>query len=466
MDDHAKYTICDLWLLYLEGHAKPTFQENTLKKITNCFNSRAFDAVRDRHCLDLKHHEIQSWSERVASEHSTGVAIASRELLRAIYYWAVKQSLIEPWNPAVLSKKMCQAVQKTAKGQRFIPTKTIPRRHLSGELAAELDDVQQVNNPDVENLQTISISKFSEIYIERWAKVRKKTWHEDQRRIDLYINPYLGALNLNELTKGRVSQLLFIVGTKQAKPVAANRLMEQLRKMYNLAIDWEFLPVDFRNPAKGIARFKEKSRTRFLSTAEYERVIESLAKERSVYVRAAFLLLMFTALRKSEILSLRWEHVDLEAAIAKILAEDTKNEDDLFQHLSPQAIRILSVLPREGEFVICQEIGRGGRVVDKAKNNITKAWDRIRKRANVPDVTIHDLRRSGGTFLVRDGFSLPIIGKVLNHRDSKSTLVYARLVDTDKNLALNRLGEHVGNMAISHFKELRSVPANRAGVTT
>jgi integrase len=59
--------------------------------------------------------------------------------------------------------------------------------------------------------------------------------------------------------------------------------------------------------------------------------------------------------------------------------------------------------------------------------NIAKAWTRIRTRAGLTDVRIHDLRRTLGSWLAASGASLPLIGRALNHTQVSTTAVYARL---------------------------------------
>ncbi len=68
---------------------------------------------------------------------------------------------------------------------------------------------------------------------------------------------------------------------------------------------------------------------------------------------------------------------------------------------------------------------------DKRSNqplvNANKAWSRIRNRAGLADVRIHDLRRTNGSWLAAQGASLPLIGRVLNHSNPTTTAIYARL---------------------------------------
>jgi integrase len=75
--------------------------------------------------------------------------------------------------------------------------------------------------------------------------------------------------------------------------------------------------------------------------------------------------------------------------------------------------------------------------------NISKAWNRVRTRAGLPDVWLHDLRRSVGSWLAISGHSLPVIGKVLGHASPKTTQIYARLTDDVARHALERHSEQL-----------------------
>ncbi len=278
-----------------------------------------------------------------------------------------------------------------------------------------------------------TVSEFSELYLERYAIPHKKSWRLDEGHLRLHINPRLGDYCIDGVTRGLVSELHTDVGREM--PYLANRLVEVISKMWTLAIEWEYLPETFRNPAKGIKQFREVDRARFLTREELERVYRGIHMELEVHVRAAFLLLLCTALRKNEILKLRWDDVNLQDGYLRVA--DTKNGDTVYQPLNAQALAILAEIPRHSQnpFVIAGQSG-------KPRNTITKAWERIRKRAQVEDVRIHDLRRTGGSFLAQQGVPLQLIGKVLNHRDIKSTMVYAQFADKHKREAVDQLGDY------------------------
>ena len=93
--------------------------------------------------------------------------------------------------------------------------------------------------------------------------------------------------------------------------------------------------------------------------------------------------------------------------------------------LAPQALEILlrrlSENP-DSEWVFPSPRNGGGHIV-----NVKYPWKRITERAGIPDLRIHDLRRTLGSWQAMNGASLPVIGKSLGHSSLSATQVYARL---------------------------------------
>jgi integrase len=138
-------------------------------------------------------------------------------------------------------------------------------------------------------------------------------------------------------------------------------------------------------------------------------------------------MVLFTGARKSELLNLQWPDVDLKGRTIKF--RDTKNREDHDVPLSPEAVKLLRDLPRTlgNPHVFC------GHKKGKPLNNPYKAWRRILKRAGIDRrVTIHDLRRTAGSLLATAGFSTQQIGKLLGHKSSITSKVYAEIADTAK----------------------------------
>ena len=129
-----------------------------------------------------------------------------------------------------------------------------------------------------------------------------------------------------------------------------------------------------------------------------------------------------TGARKSEILTLRWEWVDFERGCLRL--PDSKTGAKVVP-LGAPALELLASLPRiENNPYVLPGDKAGGHFV-----GLQKAWERIRKRAGLEDMRLHDLRHSFASVAVAAGDSLYLVGKVLGHRQSRTTEIYAHLND-------------------------------------
>lgn len=284
----------------------------------------------------------------------------------------------------------------------------------------------------------MKLNEFASIYMETHATARKDSWKEDAGRLRNYILPKLGHRELSEITSGDIAFLHAEVGAKY--PYQANRIKEQLSKMFNLAVTWGFLDERAVNPTKRVQDFPEKSRMRFATEGEAKRLISALMREEDIYIRGAILLLLLTGLRKKEILSMEWSKIDWSQGQLRVVK--TKNNEVTFQPLSKEAIAIIRGLPREpgNPYVVI------GKLPGKHRHDIRAAWERVRKRANVEDVRLHDLRRTVGAWLTQSGVPIQIVKEVMNHKDLKTTLVYARVASKTKREALDLQGELVSKL--------------------
>jgi integrase len=159
--------------------------------------------------------------------------------------------------------------------------------------------------------------------------------------------PELRAQKLRDFDRDQIEELHGAVGRTRGQ-IAANNWYRLARCMFNLAIDWKMCSV---NPWRRIRLFKENVRTRHLSQAEAAKLNSALLQESDWRWKAFFPLLLFTGLRKGELLALTWSRVDFDQRTLTI--EKRKNKKPLVQPLVDGAVRILAGLPSRGvsEFV-------------------------------------------------------------------------------------------------------------------
>jgi integrase len=219
--------------------------------------------------------------------------------------------------------------------------------------------------------------------------------------------------------------------------------------MFNLARTWGVFGGD--NPAAGIELFKEEKRDRFVKPEELPELFKAIQKEPNPYRAAAFLILLLTGARKTEVLCMRWEDLDLKQATWRI--PETKAGRPHLLPLPRAAVKLLAHLPRqEGSPYVFPGRRQGQHLV-----KLSKAWKTIRQEAKLEDVRIHDLRRTLGSWLAASGASLPLIGKALNHSQVSTTAVYARLDLEPVRVALEANAKKMlvvaGGLSVARTKE-------------
>lgn len=204
----------------------------------------------------------------------------------------------------------------------------------------------------------------------------------------------------------------------QALPGAANQALAVLRSMFNKAREWEVYAGS--NPVSRIKKFPQRARTRFVQPEEMPRLLTALAKEPELF-QTYFLLLLMTGARRTEAATAKWSEFDLDRGYWH--KPNTKTGTAHTVPIPPPIIVRLAALPRRSEFVFA---GRY-RGTHQSLCRLEQRWQRIRARAGLEDVRIHDLRRTCASWLAISGENLSVIQKVLGHTNLQHTSIYARL---------------------------------------
>lgn len=281
-----------------------------------------------------------------------------------------------------------------------------------------------------------TLAEFASRYLEQHAAPKKKpsSAAADARLLRLYVVPALGRRKVAEIGIKEVADLHHAM---RGKPAQANRLLALLSKMFNLAERWGVRPQN-SNPCRGLDRYPEKHRERFLSAAEIARLGEVLAEEEAgdPFVVLAIRLLLLTGARRNEILTLRWSDVDFERASLRL--PDSKTGAKAIP-LGPAALATLAAAPRlEGSPYVIPGRRAGCRFV-----GVYRPWARIRERAGLGDLRLHDLRHSFASIGAAAGLGLPILGSILGHKTPATTARYAHLADDPRRAAAARISDEI-----------------------
>ena len=282
-----------------------------------------------------------------------------------------------------------------------------------------------------------TIAEVAERYMKEHVAVRCKpsTARACRCTLDRYLLPAFGARPLGSIGREEVAALQYRL---HKTPIMANRVIDMLSRLFNMADAWGLAP-EGGNPCRFVKKYKERSCERFLSEEEFRRlgrVLDEVVTEGkiSASAAAAIRLLMLTGCRRGEIVTLRWEDVDLEAGELRLRDAKTGARQVA---LSPAAVRVLSAIPRHADnpWVIA------GRKPGTRLSNLNASWLVVRARADLEDVRLHDLRHSFASRALALGESLSMIGKLLGHRKVQTTARYAHLAQDSVKVSASRVAE-------------------------
>ena len=290
-----------------------------------------------------------------------------------------------------------------------------------------LAEVAQGRDPSLTRTQDRGAPMVKELctrYLTEHAETRKKATsiRNDRRLIEAHVLPALGSKKVAAITRAEIAALHHSL---RKTPYEANRMLAMVSKMFGLAERWGLRP-DASNPAKNIDRYREQKRERYLSPEELARLWQVLhsdeaSKTASRSAIAAVKLLILTGRRLNEVLTLRWEWIDLDTKVMRL--PDTKS-GRLTVSLGEAAIAVLLDLRANGRddtFVI------SGQRTGASLVNLQKPWRALRLLAGLDDVRIHDLRHTYASVGAGMGMSLPLLGRLLGHTQAATTSRYAHL---------------------------------------
>jgi len=299
-----------------------------------------------------------------------------------------------------------------------------------------------------------SFDELAHEYLERHAKVHKRSWREDERILKRELLPRWRRVKAKSITRRHVRRILDGI-MERGSPIQANRTLALTRKIFNFGMQQDMVEV---NPCQGLSRpGQESQRDRVLSPDEMRKFWKSL--DGVTPARAAiFKLLLLTAQRVGEVLTIRREDLDLAGAWWTIPAEQSKNGLAHRVPLSKQALTIVQTMLRErsGSPWIFPSVEGNGPVT-----TLQKAVRRIRHDTKL-DFRPHDLRRTAASHMTGMGINRLTVAKILNHAEREVTAVYDRhSYDQEKRQALDAWGARLEEIVTGTQRPTKVVSLRR-----
>ncbi|KXB09111.1 hypothetical protein AKJ60_00955 [candidate division MSBL1 archaeon SCGC-AAA385M11] len=250
------------------------------------------------------------------------------------------------------------------------------------------------------------------------VQVHKRSWGQDQMLLDKRIIPLWGRMKMTEITREDVEEFKANFVRAEYKPASVNRYLALVKYIFSLAEKWEVID---KSPARNVAKLEENNqKERYLSQEETQQLLQELSNCQSTVVPDLIEFLILTGARRGEAMQAKWQDVDFERGVWTIPL--SKSGKARHVPLSGSALQVLQRRQgNENEYIFPNP------QTGKPLNHFHGTWDRLRKRAGIPDVRIHDLRHNFASLLINSGRSLYEVQKLLGHADISTTQRYAHL---------------------------------------
>jgi integrase len=279
------------------------------------------------------------------------------------------------------------------------------------------------DDPQARRAELRTIPTLAELVRDRYlphVQGYKRSWQTDETILRVHALPALGSQYVDQVRAEQIAALVQSMRERNYATGTTNRVVIVLRHIYNLARKWRVSGVT-DNPTAGLSLAPDVNRERFLTVEEAQRLIVSIEQDENEVARKAIMLLLLTGARRNEVTQAKWEHVDWERKT--LLVPLSKSGKPRAVALNAAAIGVLRSVKEEPG---CPYIFPAPTTL-RPSPSLYFPWHRIRVRAGLPDLRLHDLRHSFASFLVNNGVSLYVVQGLLGHAHARFTQRYAHL---------------------------------------
>jgi integrase len=263
--------------------------------------------------------------------------------------------------------------------------------------------------PDPRTLEAMTLAELVSRYRDT-VIITKKTRVNEATVLNAFLRHPICRLPVSQLSESHFASYRD-ERLAEIKPSSLKRSLAPLHHLFELAKKEWGLPLR-KNPVAGLKIPSCAGRERRLRAGEYETLLAGLARCRNSLIPPLISLALLTGLRRGELLSMRWEHIDW--ASRTLLIPVSKNGHARIIPLSIEALQLLRTLSRTGD-----------RVFSMSGNAVRLAWDRACRKARLDDLHFHDLRHEAISRFFEKGLTVPEVAMISGHRDMRMLLRYA-----------------------------------------
>jgi len=268
------------------------------------------------------------------------------------------------------------------------------------------------------NRQMLYRELFWEHYIVQCRSRQKKTIHTDICRYSNWINDALGHLAITEINKSHIHQLIVKMIAAGLAPATIRTIVGQVRTVLELAVDLQIID---RNPTKGVRTPRVNNRRdKFLTADQVRAFFEAAQNDPNVIGSSKLKLMALTGARLGEATHLKWEHVDLEAGIWRLLDQKSGRPGQIYLSMAAKSVI------RSMEAYRCNEYVFPGQRGNKRSGRPIRVFRRLCSQAGIPDgFRPHDLRHAWISAGINAGIPLEIMSQGARHSSPTVTRIYS-----------------------------------------
>jgi integrase len=364
-----------------------------------------------------------------------GPRIPKRMRLSMIFFGRGEQSMTrKKWPPGITPRGNRWRIDTFYKGHRLRETCATLEAAESNlrKMQTLIDEDRYLEKKRVSK---DTLGQFADRYSQWCADIGQKAAKSKDSHIASIKDHFGSDTLLSSITRADVEKYQAEMMNTESrrklpfKPATVNRRMACLRHLFSKAVEWKIIPS---HPCHGVKQFKEHNRRlRYLTAEECSTLLHASP---SLELRRMIELALHTGMRKSEVLRLKWEHVNLRQEYLEIL--DQKNGDYSTIPLDKRALEILRSIPRrlDSPYVFT------GKIKGQPYWDLKRQFEEAVKKSKLEGVAFHTLRHTAASHMVMSGVPLATVKEILRHKDYAMTLRYAHLSSEHTRAAMNALG--------------------------
>ena len=311
-------------------------------------------------------------------------------------------------------------IRRKSVGKVGVVTKTAAR-----EVLRKREQQIKLGQYEMIEAKIPTISDFSDVYIKYVRDIkRNRSWEAAQYQIKR-LKEFFSEKNLSQITSKDIDDYKF-ARLMDVKPASVNRELACLSHLFNLAKKHKRFFGE--NPVAISKLLPEHNQIERILTPDEERV---LINSSSIELRPILACALNTAMRKSEILTLKWENIDLDRKIITLNHTNTKSKKTKRIPINSTLRKLLLEQKLKAGSSAHAFLSSNGKPY-KRHDSLNQVFNGACRRANIKGFRFHDLRHTAATRMIEAGASIVAVSRILGHADLKTTMRYAHPDDSLK----------------------------------